>query len=116
MAASKKTRRYTPEERAAHVKAFKESGLSQVGYARVNGLTTQSLMSWQGKGKHPVKTNKTKKKAGKRSGRNATATGKFTTDDSLDLTQIANDDSPLKTPQQQNTMLRAVVKSLARML
>lgn len=68
-------RRYTPAERAEHVRAFKTSGLSQTQYAKDNKITTQSLSSWMN---GTIMAAKKKKKTGKRAGRAAEASGRFT--------------------------------------
>ena len=39
-------RRYTPAERAAHVRAFHESGLTQLAFAAQIGVSTQTLRRW----------------------------------------------------------------------
>jgi transposase-like protein len=39
-------KQYTPEERLAHVEAFKASGKSLVQYAKETGINDQTLNNW----------------------------------------------------------------------
>lgn len=111
MAAGKNKRgkngvRYEPEARAAHVKAFYASGLSQMAYSRKSKVSPMTLGKWL--------------KADRRaSGRAKDATGKFAPGAPVDLKEddffSRVKDEPLSI-EEQNQRLRIAIKALARML
>lgn len=72
-----KRKRFTSEERSAHLQAFGESGLTQAQYAKTNGFAAITLGKWL-KDPHMVTKKKKSKKTGKRAGRTASANGRFT--------------------------------------
>lgn len=101
--------RYTPADREAHVRAFRESGLSQVKYSAKAKVSSVTLSKWLKAAGAPVKP----------TGRATGTSGRFERGPVLDLARDAFFESVKETPlsvEEQNQRLRIAIKAMARML
>lgn len=108
-------KRFTTKERAAHVKAFHESGLSQIAFAKGKPFSYNTLNAWLQKEKKASKAAKDQKALAKRLDRAAAANGRFVPSDSpSEPTPVARASSPVE--QLSESELRQLVRLQAQVL